>query len=81
MDTINGKYTAKRNGIEYEYEITVRSAIPENTLIWEAKIRRDNQLAGTPSGQMLGLGKIDGVQNLIRKWIESCIEDRVGVDW
>lgn len=70
---ISGRYTTRLEGRMYSYEATWREA--GDGIIWSAALKRDNQLIGTPSGQIrtaVGVNLADEV----RRVVESAIEAR-----
>jgi hypothetical protein len=78
MNSITDKYITKRDGgIEYTYELNWTQHGNEAT--WEAKVRRDGQLAGHPDGHILDTKGLD-LRGAVVCLMETTIEDRAGVD-
>jgi hypothetical protein len=78
---LKGKYTTKRDGgLEYTYEAeSGMVGQAQRDWHWVAKVRRNGHLAGTPSG-MVKNAKSFVEDPMLRRMVESAIEDRVGVD-
>ncbi len=78
MNEINGSYKTKRDqGIVYTYDATW--SLTEQGAIWNAKVRRGDQFAGTPNGQILSTHNVP-LEELVKGLVENSIEIRAGVD-
>jgi hypothetical protein len=74
---IAGRYTTRRDGgLAYTYDARWQEA--GEGIIWSATVRRDGELAGTPSGQ---IRHIAGAQlaDEVRRLVETAIEIRTAV--
>jgi hypothetical protein len=77
MGRIAGRYTTQRDGgLSYTYDATWQEA--GDGIIWSVSVKRDDELAGKPSGQ---IRHIAGVQlaDEVRRLVENAIEIRAGV--
>jgi len=79
MKTMSGTYTTTRDkGKTYTYDLTWKSS--PSGVMWEAKVRHNGELSGTPTGIFaIEMGHPE-LGHVLSKLIESCIENRVGVD-
>ncbi len=78
MNEVKGNYTTQRDGgIAYTYEATW--AQTEQGAMWNSKVRRDGQLAGTPNGQIVSTHNVP-LEELVKRLVETSIEIRAGVD-
>jgi hypothetical protein len=77
-NAISGKYTTKRDGgIAYTYEATWHRA--NEAFAWDAKVKRDGQLVGTPNGQLILMAG-DDLAETVAALVCDSIEHRVGTD-
>ena len=70
---IAGRYTTQLKGCAYTYEATWREA--GDGVIWSATLKRDDQLIGTPTGQIRAAGGVN-LNDEVRRLVESAIEAR-----
>lgn len=70
---MSGQYTTKRGGINYTYDASWEKK--QDAIIWSAKVRKDGDLAETPSGQILNADQID-LESTVRQLVETSIEER-----
>ncbi len=78
---LRGKYTTTRDGgIEYTYEAWCGMQGPDRKdWHWSAKVRKNGQLAGEPSGVYLNAPSF--VEDpVLKALVEGSIEKRIGVD-
>jgi hypothetical protein len=74
MESFPGSYkTARDGGIAYRYEVTW---VPngKRTILWYARVLRDAEIVGTPSGVLRILEKRSGHAESIRLEVERAIE-------
>jgi hypothetical protein len=77
MGRIAGRYTSRRDGgLTYTYDARWQEA--GEGIIWSATVRRDGELAGTPSGQIRHVGGAR-LADEVRRLVETAIEIRTGV--
>ena len=77
MDTkIEGNYTAKRNGTEYTYEADW--TVTGSQATWNAKVRCEGELHGTPNGIIHNV-VLASIDKQVRALVENSIEIRAGV--
>jgi hypothetical protein len=72
--SINGKYTKKRDGVEYSYESTWLVKDNGASIGWYARVRCKGKLAGTPGGSFVYVQGTD-VAKTVRDLVETSIED------
>src|ERR1044071_2710920 len=70
---IAGRYTTQLKGCAYTYEATWREA--GDGVIWSATLKRDDQVIGTPTGQIRAAGGVN-LNDEVRRLVESAIEAR-----
>jgi hypothetical protein len=74
---IAGRYTTRRDdGLTYTYDARWQEA--GEGIIWSASVRRDDELAGTPSGQIRNTAGVR-LADEIRRLVETAIEIKAGV--
>jgi hypothetical protein len=77
MGRIAGRYTSRRDaGLTYTYDARWQEA--GEGIIWSASVRRDGELAGTPSGQIRHVAGVR-LADEVRRLVETAIEIRAGV--
>lgn len=69
-----GRYKARRDGRGYAYEVSWSDSA--TGLLWEAKIRLDDELVGLPSGE-IPAHRGQNARRLVRRAVESAIEHRL----
>ena len=72
--TLAGRYKARRDGRGYAYEVSWSDSA--TGLLWEAKIRLDDELVGLPSGE-IPAQRGQNARRLVRRAVESAIEHRL----
>jgi hypothetical protein len=77
MGRIAGRYTTQRDGgLTYTYEATWQDA--GEGIIWSVTVKRDAELAGTPSGQIRNAAGIR-LADEVRRLVETAIEIGAGL--
>lgn len=77
MNEIKGIYTTKRDGgLRYTYEANWGPTDDPTWLAWDAKVRKDGDLVGTPNGQFM---KVPDVAETVASLVCDAIEHRAGV--
>jgi hypothetical protein len=77
MPKAHGTYTAKRDAQTYAYEVTWRGG--DQSIVWDAKVRLNNQLVAVPIGQVVPSQGLDPAA-VVKQEIESAIEHRLSAD-
>ena len=75
---ISGTYVTNRGGITYAYDGFWTEI--EKKVRWDAKVRRDGELVGTPNGVIEEVPRNTDIDGLVRTNIETAIEDKINVD-
>jgi hypothetical protein len=75
---ISGTYVTSRGGTTDAYD-GFRAEI-EKKVRWDAKVRRDSELVGTPNGVIEEVPRNTHIDALVRTAIETAIEDEINVD-
>ena len=74
---ISGTYTTSR-GITYAYDGFWTEL--GKKVRWDAKVRRDGELVGTPSGAIDEVPRNTNIDSLVRANIETSIQDKIDAD-
>jgi hypothetical protein len=77
MPKAHGTYTAKRDSQTYAYEVIWRGG--DQSIVWDAKVRLNNELVAVPIGQVALSQGLDPAA-IVRQEIESVIEHRLSAD-
>jgi hypothetical protein len=72
---ISGTYVTNRGGITYAYDGFWAEV--EKKVRWDAKVRRDGTLVGSPSGVIEDVPRNTDIDALVRTNIETSIEDKI----
>lgn len=76
---LSGTYTTRRGGgITYAYDGFWTEV--NKTVTWDAKVRRDGELVGNPSGVINEVPRNSNIDALVRDNIEASIEARNKID-
>lgn len=75
---ISGSYTTTRDGgISYAYDAFWTES--GRTVLWDAKVRHEGNLVGSPSGTLEDVPRGSEIAPLVRAAISTAIEDRSGI--
>jgi hypothetical protein len=69
---------ARKKGERRTYDYEGSWLITEQGIVWEAKVRHDGELVGTPSGILLAGS--DNPRESVKALVERAIEDLAGID-
>lgn len=72
---ISGTYVTNRGGITYAYDGFWTEV--QKKVRWDAKVRRDGALVGTPKGVMEDVSRNSNIDALVRTAIETAIENEI----
>jgi hypothetical protein len=72
---ISGTYVTNRGGITYAYDGFWTEH--EKKVRWDAKVRRDGELVGTPNGVLEDVPRNTDIDALVRTTIEASIEGQI----
>ena len=76
---ISGSYTTTRDGgISYAYDAFWTES--GRTVLWDAKVRHEGTLVGSPSGVINDVPNGTEVAPLVRTAIATVIEDKVKIE-
>ena len=70
---ISGNYVTRRGGVTYAYDGFWTEV--EKKVRWDAKVRRDGELVGSPKGVLEDVPRNTDIDALVRTTIETAIED------
>ena len=72
---MSGTYVTNRGGISYAYDGFWTEI--EKTVRWDARVRRDGELVGTPNGFIEEVPRNSDINALVRASIETAIEGKI----
>ena len=75
---ISGTYVTNQGGFTYAYDGFWTKK--ERKVSWDAKVRRDGDLVGTPNGVLEEVWRNTDIDALVRTTIETSIEGKISVD-